>query len=101
MRPLFLLLPRISAALLARARLGRFRSGSALRLGDAGLLAAQPTQVIELGAAHLAAAHHLDGIDHRRVEREHAFNAFPVGNLADGEALVDPVARSEEHTSEL
>src|ERR1700728_2068641 len=61
-------------------------------LDDAGRLAAQIAQVIKLGAAHFAAAHHLDRVDHRRHYREHALDAFAVGNLADGEALIEPAA---------
>ena len=61
-------------------------------LGDARRLAAQAAQVIELGAAHLAAAHQLDRVDHRRVEREHALDALAVGNLADREVLLDAAA---------
>src|SRR5450631_242341 len=76
----------------------RFRPAGRLRL-DARLLAAQTAQIIELGAAHLAAAHQLDRVDHRRVEREHALDAFAVGNLADGEVLVDPAAgAADAHT---
>src|SRR6185369_2543154 len=63
-----------------------------LLLDDAGRLAAQLAQVIQLSATHLAAAHHLDRVDHRRHHREHAFHAFAVGDLADGEALVEPAA---------
>src|SRR4029077_18222329 len=63
-----------------------------LLLDDAGRLAAQLAQVIQLGATHLAAAHHLDRVDHRRHHREDALDAFAVGNLADGEALVEPAA---------
>src|SRR6185437_411607 len=70
----------------------RFGLDRPLRLGDARLLAAQTAQVIELGAADLAAAHQLDRVDHRRVEREHALDAFAVGNLADGEILVQSAA---------
>src|SRR4029077_10529216 len=65
-----------------------------LLLGDARLLAAQAAQVIQLGAAHLAAAHELDRVDHRRVEREYALDAFAVGNLAHRESLVDAAARA-------
>src|SRR3984885_11054928 len=61
-------------------------------LDDAGRLAAQIAEVIKLGTAYLAAAHHLDRVDHRRHHREHAFDAFAVGNLAHGEALVEPAA---------
>src|SRR5690606_16595612 len=50
-------------------------------LGDAGRLAATVAQVIELGAAHLAAADHLDGLDQRRIDREDALHALAVGNL--------------------
>src|SRR5262245_48752230 len=63
-----------------------------LLLDDAGALAAQAAQIIELGATHLAAAHDLDRVDHRRIEREHAFHALAVGNLAHGEILVQPGA---------
>ena len=59
-----------------------------LLLGDAGALAAQAAQVIQLGAADLAAAHDLDRVDHRRVEREHALDALAVGDLADREVLL-------------
>src|SRR5687767_4451150 len=57
-------------------------------LGDTGRLAATVAQVVELGATDGAAAHDLDGIDQRRVEREHALDTFAVGDLANGEALV-------------
>src|SRR6059058_1351892 len=67
--------------------------GGAVRsLDDAGRLAAQVAEIIQLGAAHLAAAHHLDRVDHRRHHREHAFHALAVGNLSHREALVEPAA---------
>src|SRR6476469_4376924 len=66
--------------------------GSVLALGDASRLAAAVAQVIELGAAHLAGAHDLDGFDQRRVDREHALHAFAVADLADREALLDAAA---------
>src|SRR5580704_649604 len=71
--------------------LGAFRPAGRLRL-DTRLLAAQTAQVIELGAAHLATAHDLDRVDHRREQWEHALDAFAVRNLAHGEALVDAAA---------
>src|SRR5690606_17746050 len=46
-------------------------------------------QVIELGAANLAATDDLDGLDQRRIDREHTLHAFAVGDLADGEVLVE------------
>src|SRR5690242_7392554 len=55
---------------------------------DTRALAAQAAQVIELGAAHFAAAHDLDGIDHRRIQRKHALHAFAIGDLADREVLL-------------
>src|SRR5262249_44573433 len=63
--------------------------GAVLLLHDAGRFAAQVAQVIEFGATHLAATHHLDRVDHRGEDREHAFHALAIGNLAHGEALVD------------
>src|SRR4029077_929684 len=73
--------------LLRRALLARL-GGVILPLDDAGGLAAAAAQIIELGAAHLAAAHDLDGIDHRRIEREHALDAFAVGDFPHREILV-------------
>src|SRR6516164_9921103 len=61
-------------------------------LDDAGRLAAQVAQVIELGAAHLAAAYHLDRVDHGRHHGEHTFHAFAIGDFADREALIEPGA---------
>src|SRR5258705_10886049 len=84
--PRFLLKFRCGRELLADG------GGAILLLDDAGRLAAQVAQVIQLGAAHLAAAHHLDRIDHRRHHREDAFHAFGVGNLAHRETLVEPAA---------
>src|SRR5690606_41688367 len=63
---------------------------------DAGSLAFQATQVIQLGTAHLALALHGERVDGRAVRLEHALHAGPVRNLAHGEGR-----RSEEHTSEL
>src|SRR6185437_4838911 len=68
----------------------RFRRRVARALGDARRLAGQAAQVIELGAPHLAAAHHLDRRDARRVEREDALDALAVRDLAQGEIRVDP-----------
>src|SRR5689334_15701973 len=61
-----------------------------LALDDTGGFAAPAAQVIELGPAHLAAAHDLDRVDHRRVQRKHALDAFAVRNFAHGEVLVEP-----------
>src|SRR5215467_5301960 len=74
-------------------RLGGLFLAAAMRLAleDAGRLAAPSAQVIELGPAHLAAAHDLDRVDHRRVEREHALDALAVRDLAHREALVEAV----------
>src|SRR3981081_4244231 len=63
-----------------------------LLLDDAGRLAAQIAQVIQLGATHLAAAHHGDRVDHRRHHREYALDAFAVGNLAHRKTLIEPAA---------
>src|ERR1700704_6950435 len=85
--------PRFSSNSLQRELLADSGGLRALRLlDDAGRLAAQIAQVIQLGAAHLAATHHFDRVDHRRHHREYAFHAFAVGNLANGEALVEPAA---------
>src|SRR3546814_18591401 len=74
----------------------RFRSIRGLRalggdvalLGDAGGLAGAAAQVIHLGTAHVAAAHHGDRLDARAVQREDTLDAFAVRNLAHGERRV-------------
>src|SRR5690606_5703622 len=81
------------------ARLERFAdeillAGAAAALGDAGRLAAAFAQVIELGAADLAPAHHFDAVDGRREQREHALHAFAEADLADGEVGVHARARA-------
>src|SRR5215471_4102464 len=60
-------------------------------------LAAPATQVIELGAAYLAPADHVDLGDVGRVDRKHALDAFAVGDLAHREALVDAGAGAGNH----
>src|SRR4029077_5508194 len=61
---------------------------ASLPLVDARRLAAATAQIIELGAAHLAAAHDLDRVDHRRIEGEHALDAFAIRDLANREVLI-------------
>src|SRR6202012_4184868 len=61
----------------------------ALTFGDTGGLAAAAAQIIQLRAADLALAHDGNRIDQRREHREHALHAFAIGDLADGEALID------------
>src|SRR6185369_17908622 len=55
---------------------------------DAGRLAAALAQVVQLGAAHIAAALDFDAGDQRAVGLEGALHAFAAGDLADGEAAV-------------
>src|SRR5829696_1690194 len=58
-------------------------------LADAGRLAAQHAQVVQLGAAHAAVAHDLDAAHHGGVQREGALHAHAARQLADLEGLVD------------
>ena len=58
-------------------------------LGDAGRLAATIAQVVELGAADLAAADHGDRVDVGRVEGEDPLHALAERDLADGERARD------------
>src|ERR1700687_4921878 len=67
-----------------------------LALADAGRLAAQAAQVIELGAPDLAAPHHLDRVDHRRIERKHALDAFAIRDFPHGEAFAQAAAGSAD-----
>src|SRR5262249_39072523 len=88
---------RSSASTRAIAPGGLLRGlGVLLLLSDTRRLAAPAAQVIELRATHLAAAHDLDRVDQRRVEREHALDALTVGDLAHREALIDAAARARD-----
>src|SRR6516225_3079137 len=65
-----------------------------LPLADPRRLAATAAQIIELRAAHLPAADEFDGVNHRRIEREHAFHPLAIGDFAHSEILVQPGARA-------
>src|SRR5690606_19390190 len=75
---------------------------SALRLlADTSGLAAQGSQVVQLGATDAAAAYHRDGLDGRRVHREDALDADPCRDLAHGERLAGTAALPRDaHTLE-
>src|SRR5262249_40201580 len=73
---------------LGRFSAARFRA-TLLALADTGRFAAPFTQVVKLGPANLAAAHDLDRIDRRRIERKHTLDAFAVRDLAPREVLVE------------
>src|SRR5262249_18473742 len=65
---------------------------------DAGGLARQIAQVVQLGAAHVAAALHLDVLDRGTVQLEHAFHALAVTDLAHGDRGVEAaVAARDDH----
>src|SRR5215469_8249057 len=66
--------------------------GVVLTLEDTRGFSAPTAQVIKLGAADLAAADHLDGVDHRRIERKHALDALAIGDFTHCEVLVEPGA---------
>src|SRR5687768_6126868 len=63
-----------------------------LALLDARGLAGEVAEIIELRAAHLAAAHDDDVAEHRAVEWEDALDADTVRDLAHGERLADAAA---------
>jgi hypothetical protein len=59
--------------------------GSACALDEQGALADTAAEVVQLGAADLALVENLDLGDTGSVKREHALDAFAVGDFADGE----------------
>src|SRR5215208_692613 len=71
-------------------------AGVALLL-DLGGLAAQVAQVVELGAADVAAGDDLDALEDRRVEREGALDTDAEGDLADREGAADAGAVHADH----
>src|SRR4051812_28230432 len=75
--------------------------GGARLLADASRFARAIAQVIELGAANLAFALHLDRGDERRVSLERALHALAGGNLAHDEGGVEAaVALCDHHALE-
>src|ERR687889_2759660 len=83
---------RCSSAQTARSRtsVGRGAIGSALALlPDAGRLAAQRAEIIQLRAAHPSPANQLDRGDRGTVNRKQALDADSSRDLADGEGLAD------------
>ena len=54
---------------------------------DAGFLAGQIAQIVELGAANLAVALDFDLVDVRAVEREDTLDAFAIGDAAHGDGF--------------
>src|ERR1700750_370816 len=74
----------------------RERRLSVALLLDLRLLAAEVAQVVELGAAHVAAGHELDVVDDRRVHREGALDADLEADFADREGLADALARTAD-----
>src|SRR6476661_5050910 len=77
----------------SRASVGRGAISSALALlPDAGRLATQRAQIVQLGAAHPSPANQLDRGDRGTVHRKEALYPHTRGDLADGEHLADPAA---------
>src|SRR5882762_9464250 len=66
----------------------------ALPLGDTGGPAAPAAQIIKLGAPDPAAADDFHRIHQRAEDREYPFHPLAIGDLAYGEALVQPRART-------
>src|SRR4051794_40878626 len=63
------------------------RSQVLAALFQAGSLAFQRAQIVELGAADAAGAHDIDVIDHLGVHREDALHALAETDFADGDAF--------------
>src|SRR5699024_8041726 len=86
--------PPQSGAAAVRPRRLRARPGSGVLalLPDAGLLAGEVAQVVQLRAADVAAGDDLDLVDGRGVHGEHALDADAEGHLADAEGLAHAVA---------
>src|SRR5690625_3379089 len=73
--------------------LGGVLARAVIRLrGEPGRFAAALAQIVELGTPDLAATHHGDLVDIRRVQREDALDTLAKADLADGEARADAMA---------
>src|SRR6185503_14930554 len=68
-------------------------------LAHAGGATDAATEVVELGAPHVAAGRDLDLLDLRRVDGERSLHADAEGKLADREGLADTVALAADHNA--
>src|SRR5207249_9299876 len=59
-----------------------------------GRLADALTQVVELGAAHIAGALDFDFLDEGRMRREDALDALAVADATHGERLLQEIGRA-------
>src|SRR6185503_9847543 len=82
--------------LVEQARHDRLVGAQVTALAHAGALADPAAQVVQLGAAHVAASGDLDALDLRRVHGERPLHAYAEGLLAHGERLPDAVALTLE-----
>src|ERR1035437_5582541 len=83
------------------ADLGRMAGPKLSALFQAGSLALQGAQIVELGAAYATRADHIDVIHHFGVHREDTLHALAKTDLADGDALAHAHAISgNQHTLE-
>src|ERR1017187_5308639 len=70
-----------------RTRAGLESCPTLLTFAEACGFALQSAQIVKLGAAHAAGAHHVDVVDHACVDRENAFHALAEADLAHRDAL--------------
>src|SRR5690606_23118585 len=68
-----------------------------LGAAQARLLPAELAQVVEVGAANVAAAHDLELLDLRGVHGVDALDTHAVADLANGEGLAETAALAPDH----
>src|SRR5262249_42519469 len=88
---------RLLLLLVEQAWLDRLLGTGVAALPHPGALADALAQVVELGAAHVAAGRDLDALDLGRVHRERALDPDAERLLADGERLAHAVALALDH----
>src|SRR3984957_4176615 len=57
------------------------------------------TQIVELGAAHTAGAHHINVVHHRGMQRENALHALAKADLPYGDGFAGPRIIASNHGS--
>src|SRR5260370_38899753 len=76
---------------------GTSAAGLVAALLDAGCLAAQFPQVVQLGAALPTPGDRLDPVERRAVHREGPLDAHAGAHLAHGQGLPSPAALTSDH----
>src|SRR5579863_326181 len=80
------------------ARIGT-TPGNLFAFAQTGSLALEPTQIIQLGAAHATGPYYVDMVDHPGIQRENTLHALAEAHLAYGDGFSHADVLAGKHRS--